>query len=1353
MMISEQASANEERYVLAETFTPHVFSIPYIFRITGQLDVERLEQALVSTCRRHAAFRSGFRVEPTGRVSKYFVQPRDVELTRCDLPDADLDQVRAFLYPRIFVKVDFTPQSLSSFYLLRISDETHYLCLNLHHTIADGQSMRIFVRELFATYGNPGSAEDAEEAPIFSDPDWQQSRAYEDACSYWRDALQHVPEQQRVAEDVAMPARKRQGSVAITLSPSTMEKARAAAEGLGISLFTYFYAVSFIALGRLVGSSSVSIVFQSDGRRDVPHSDQIIGAMSNALVVASHIDETESFSDFTRGLKLKIKDALSHEAYPYHHVIEHTGVHPGFGMNWYPELEPIDIPDLQIEMTEMLDRQSDYDLNIRVVRRQDSASLLIFHNPAISNARCITIASHIAALAEAFAEVPHAAIESIPSAVFAPAAALPAWDMPLEQPQGERLHLAFERRAAIAPDATAIVHDQAVVTYGDLAARVAQLNAQLAAAGFGRGSRLVIIADREPTLIWTMLAAARLGAIFIALDSSYPAHRLEQLAQTVAPAAVLGNLSGPSRHVVQTLAERLGLAAHDISLDRLSGDGDTFVAQPGSPDDLAYFLFTSGSTGQPKCVACTHRPLSHFVKWQAEAFGLNADDRFTMLSGLSHDPLLRDIFTPLAIGAAILIPDSDDVIREPGRLAAWFGRHNPTIAHMTPPLVQLLTAGTQAGRAASLRHVFMGGDMLRPQIVADLEAFAPNVAVTNFYGSTETPQAASYFRWDGDSSRATVPIGRGSAGYQLGVLDPQGNLCGVGDQGEVAVRSRCLSAGYVHGQTLEVAPQDRETDAQGEPTIYRTGDRGYFHADGNVTLIGRGDDQIKIRGFRVDLSEVTAGLLALSSVRSATALAIGDDENRRIVAFVVKASGHRSPAQLLSELSEMLPPYMVPSQLEILDTLPLLSNGKIDRRQLERIAEQTMIVKPASPPRTSRESAIAAAWSPLLRRDDISRDMSFADLGGDSLSYVQAYLATEELIGRLPTGWQFMKIAELAQVEGDTKSSWGFIDTPIVIRAISIVLVVCAHFHLTRYRGGATSALFMVSGYIFAGFQLKEVFARHSGLPILRLFMKVLVPTVLFGAFLYFGKSAFGRNEPHLSTLLLYSDFVSPFEVGNDFYLWYVHCMLQILLLVAGCYYLLRRWPALAASPFHLAVTIFGIAFAAKMIVPPIAFPGYYQTPAKEMHVSNYMLTTHWATFALGSVLALARSRRERVAAMLIVLVYTVATGLFFYSVAWAFIAAAAPLLMWVPSLPIWRPLSKGVLSLSGASLFIYFTHTKYFYVYDQMNLSGWTLLKVVVALLGGVLTWYLWQFIWNRGVAKLRHEKRATVDDELAHI
>ncbi|HKV06814.1 MAG TPA: amino acid adenylation domain-containing protein [Thermoanaerobaculia bacterium] len=438
---------------------------------------------------------------------------------------------------------------------------------------------------------------------------------------------------------------------------------------------------------------------------------------------------------------------------------------------------------------------------------------------------------------------------------------------------------------------------------------------------------------------------------------------------------------------------RLALPARAADPDFLA---DVPVEPPAvevGPDSVAYVAFTSGSTGVPKGVLGRHGSLSHFIPWLRERFGLKAADRFSLLSGLAHDPLHRDLFTPLQTGAAIVIPDPE-TMDEPGRLAAWMRREGVTVAHLTPALGQVLT--TEAPNrprveVPSLRYVFLVGDVLTRRDVARLRRLAPAVTCVNYYGSTETQRAVGYHLAEEDEPREVLPLGRGIPDVQILVLNPAGSLAGIGELGEVSVRSPHIALGYLGDPQL--------TAQRFVGDLYRTGDLGRYLPNGEAVFVGRADTQVKIRGFRIELGEIESVLGGFPGVREAVVIARQDrGPERYLAAYVVPAAGAApTPRELRAYLRERLPDSMVPATFTLLPELPLTPNRKVDRKALPapgRGAEEAAFVAPE----TDLEREIAAVWQEVLGVPKVGLHDNFFETGGHSLLLVRLHARLQEVL-------------------------------------------------------------------------------------------------------------------------------------------------------------------------------------------------------------------------------------------------------------------------------------------------------------------------------------------------------------------
>lgn len=1311
-------SPNEERYILAETMTGLRYCSPWILFIRGPMEAERLRAALQATSDHHEGRRTGFEPAADGGFRKYIEPRAQVVLHQATIPGATDDQAIAAIRDYAFAPLDFSPENLGRFILIRRGREDYVFAFALHHATDDGTSFPLFIDEVFRRYDGQREFPPAAQYRNFWDWDWRNSPAYAEARDYWLAKLGSVGEVAAFPADLALPPAPSVDSVSVRFPAEVFARIRAAAAEAEVTPFGYFCAVYALFLARATGQDHACTTFQSSGRRGFPGAERSLGVFSNGLILDTAVDETRSLRELCREVRADIRGALAHELFPYHHVCRVTGVHPRFGINWFPVVPPLHLEGLTVSRPNVGSSQNDYDLNLRFVQEGDELNLVTFYRAnAISRGRALAAAQQIAQLAEALCDALDRPMATVRSRNLPVAAALPDPDAALPTPAPSLIQAAFLRAARERPSAIAIAGARADCTYGDLERRSRVIAQRVRAAGLGPGDRVAIVAERGPALVWSMLGVLRSGATFVVLDAAYPEARLETLARLVAPNAIL---AAEATDVAQRLSKQLGappLPAEITDVEDPTAEG-LDAADPASP---AYLLFTSGSTGTPRCVAASHGPLAHFVDWQTRTFGLTRNDRFTLLSGLAHDPVLRDVFTPLSLGATLLIPDQE-TIHAPGALQAWFRRARPTVTHLTPAMGELLTTSERGGpRLKSLRWVFWGGDRLRRELTRRLADLAPRARQASFYGTTETPQAVGCFLDDGDGEWMHCPIGQGAAGAQLLVLAPDGQARGVGELGEIAVRSSHLSLGYVKAGRVEPAGHDG---------VYRTGDLGYHLPDGGVMIVGRADDQVKVRGFRVHLSEVAAALRDAPGVVAAEALAV----EGRILAFAACKRRPTDPDRIRRHVAERLPDYMHPQAIRTLDALPLLPNGKVDRQALLALSQEAPAAAPVEEATTTTEQALIDAWSPILGHAAIRRSSTFSDLGGDSLSYVQTYMATEDVLGVVPKGWQNLPISELAREARKARGFWSQVDLPILIRAAAITLIVAGHFHLISYGGGGISALMLVSGYMFGGLQLSQAFATRSEAPILRTLRNVLLPTLVITYAIGLVRLARGHPEPYVflftADLQDFREEIARSEgpkVWLEAYLWYVHCMLHILLAFFGLTWVLKTINERLLTLRPVLWAVFGLGCVGRFVAPLLLEPGALEHGVPEMARFSYLPTTHISTLTLGALIATATTIRQKFATLAVLAIYAGLTAWLYAPGQALFLCAAGVALIAIPHLPAPRLLTPLIFALSGSSLFIYLGQYGFQGVLKNLGAPMSPLLTVAVALAGGVALAMAW--------------------------
>lgn len=930
--------------------------------------------------------------------------------------------------------------------------------------------------------------------------------------------------------------------------------------------------------------------------------------------------------------------------------------------------------------------------------------------------------------------------------------------LPSSHSRSAVIHQRFLNHAFASPEQPCLEFEGNVTTYAQVEQRSAAVARGLMSLGVQAGQVVAIVAERCDALIWVILGVLRSGAAFSVIDKAYPPKRIESLLKIAAPRIVV--TCSPSTEPVQSLSTWASV----LDCRQLAEIGSSRESRPNrrvSSDSLAYCLFTSGSTGRPKCVACHHAPLVNFIAWHAETFDLTGTDRFSMLSGLSHDPVLRDIFTPLSLGATLVIP-RQSTITEIGGLQQFLSSKRITVAHLTPPLGQLLTSGRgRMPQFNDLRHLFWGGDKLPLTTVSALRKIAPRAEHTNFYGSTETPQAAAFYRCP-EALPSDIPIGQGTRGFEVRVVDERNRVVPKGAIGEIAIVSQFLSLGYMESGHI-VDPCDRHSTNPEERT-YRTGDLGRVMPDGNVLVIGRSDDQVKIRGYRVDLSEVTALLRQHPKVQSAIALTVGPEDARRIAAFVSLQPGAELSDLALSEFAATsLPHYMVPSEYFFFpDGLPLLPNGKIDRQALLEEANSRLSAEKKLSESDADDPILSGfinEWADLFQRRDVGPDSTFNSLGGDSLTYVGAYLIAEERLGIVPDNWQSLSLAELAHSGQKKQRHFAMLDSIIVMRALSMTMVVAFHSSLTRLGDGATAALFIISGYLFGKSTFDDLFVSGRTKTLLRPVRNLFIPTMVFAAMgLIYNYVRFDTVQPNAALMMI--DLVPVehrfFEVN---YIWYLEALIKIILCCAGLQWIAARFRPDRSQQLKFIATVASILCLFRVALPyllPIINPGVRANNNLEL-IYNFNFVSNMGLFYVGILLTWIHGNREKLALIIPLTAYGILTVPTFKVMPSVYMLASVLSILYLPRIPVPRILSKVTYEIASGSLYIYLVHAwmqKPFHLLqmlfaippDSVYLLG--VLETVFGILVGIAVAH-----GVRGCVAFTHSRSAQMDALAAEV
>lgn len=574
----------------------------------------------------------------------------------------------------------------------------------------------------------------------------------------------------------------------------------------------------------------------------------------------------------------------------------------------------------------------------------------------------------------------------------------------------------------------AVLQGEKSWTYRQLNDAVSKVADALIRLGVSKGSVVSVAGERSFGLIASLLAVLSSGGVVLPLDPDLPPARRGMM---LAAASVAGSIEVGHAAAHQN---RDGPPTIRLLVEPDSGripDAEGRCAVPArhsgpslAPDDPAYVFFTSGTTGIPKGVLGTHAGLAHFLSWQRETFEVLPVDRVAQLTNLSFDVVLRDIFLPLTAGATLVLP-TRDVLDSASGLLAWLARQEISILHAVPTLAaHWMRASAKNIRLPRLRLIFFAGEPLPGNLVKKYRgALGSSATIVNLYGPTETTLAKLYHIAGDTPGDGVLPIGHPLPATQALVLSGQQQICGIGEEGEIVLRTPFRTRGYINApdeQSRRFTPNPFNADA--EDLVYRTGDLGRYLPDGSIEIRGRCDQQIKLRGIRIEPEEIEAALCRHPEVQQAVVVLrkFGPDDQRLVAYFV--CAGHAPPhaGTLRAFLGNSLPLAMLPSSFIPLEEIPRTPAGKVDRQSLPfPLPEPLPPTAALVPPRDRLEAQLKSLWEELFDRGPLDMRADFFELGGTSLLAVEMVAKIEAKFGKnLPVATLFgnSRLSDLAEL-------------------------------------------------------------------------------------------------------------------------------------------------------------------------------------------------------------------------------------------------------------------------------------------------------------------------------------------------
>ncbi|WP_245651928.1 non-ribosomal peptide synthetase [Streptosporangium amethystogenes] len=986
------------------------YNIPVALRLSGRVDQAALDMAMRDVIGRHEVLRTVF-VTENGEPYQRILELDDLawRLSVREVAPSELDDVIAEANACTF---DLSAEVPIRAWLFRTAPEEQVLVVVLHHIASDGWSDGPLSRDFSLAYAArcEGRAPAWEPLPVqYADYAlWQRELLGDEAdpdsvisrqVAYWREALAGVPEALDLPSDRPRPAvaSHRGDIVPLEISAKVHARLVETARAEGVTMFMALQAALAVLLSRLGAGTDIPIGAGNAGRTDEAL-DDLVGFFVNTLVVRTDLSGDPTFREVLAQVRETTLSAFAHQEVPFEKLVEAINParslarHPLFQVNLTLQnqegADALDLAGLRIEAAAVDVVAAKLDLAVSMGERRDASGApagitggVIYASDVFERDTVVSLTERLGRLLESVTGDPGRRISTVDVLTAGEREQLlQEWNDSFRPLPVAGLAELFEERVRVAPGAVAVEFGELSLSYEELNARANRLARHLIGLGVGPERLVAVALPRSIMSLVAMLAVAKAGGAYLPVDPEYPVERIGYVLDDAAPVCVLTDAATSEvlpASVLEILVDRLGLDG-DVGGD---GGGDVSDAErrtPLSPASPAYVTYTSGSTGRPKGVVVTHSGIGSLAHGQIERFGVLPDSRILQFASPSFDAMVSEVCMALLSGARLVMAPVEELM--PGEaLTGVLRRHKVTHATLPPAALAVLP---EDGLPAGMTLV-VAGEACPPALAG---RWSVGRRMINAYGPTETTVCATMSRPLG--GEGVPPIGTPISNARVYVLDDRLRPLPTGLPGELYVSGVGLARGYL-GRAGQTAERFVACPFVPGARMYRTGDLARWTGDGQLVFVGRADEQIKLRGFRIEPGEVQSAVLAHPQVGQAAVVAREDTPgDLRLVAYVVPA-GAAVPAEGLPALvrkfvAGRLPEYMVPSAVVVLDALPLSVNGKLDREALPALDFEGM-AGAGRGPSGEREELLCALFAEVLGLERVGVDDHFFELGGHSL--------------------------------------------------------------------------------------------------------------------------------------------------------------------------------------------------------------------------------------------------------------------------------------------------------------------------------------------------------------------------------
>lgn len=1015
-----------------------LYNVPTVARMTGELNVDALQRAMDAVLERHEVLRTRF-VSVEGAPKQIVGACSRAKIGQHDLrhfPAADRErEANTLVRAEVNRPFDLAAGPVIRGTLLRLADREHWFVLNMHHIVSDEWSLKICFRELteFYTAFCEGRAPEVPELPIqYGDytlwqRDWLRPELVEKQLAFWRKQLEGNPPVLELPADHPRPATQtfRGGTEPLVLPRELSAALKKIAEKHNATVFMVLLAAFEVLLHRYTQQDDIVIGSPVAGRNQL-ETERLIGFFVNTLLLRVDVSGDPKFCELLRRVREVTLNAWAHQDLPFEKLVER--LHPERVPTHMPftrvmftvqngVFEELRWPKLALRFIEPESETAKFDLTFVVQVGEAGLVLQAEYNRDLFETETITrMLSHFETLLRGVVANPDERLSRLPLLTQAELdQLLVRWnDTKSSYPRNQCIHQLFEAQMERNPGAVAVAFDESSVSYRELNERANRLARHLKRFGVGPDVLVGVCIERSVEMVVAILAVLKAGGAYVPIEATYPKERLAFMLQDTKAAVLLAE-----QKVLPNLPKNANVLYVDADWELIARESKDNLPSITTAEDLAYVVYTSGSTGQPKGVAVPHRAVNRLVL-NTNYVRFTPSDCVAQVSNASFDAATFEIWGALLNGAR-LVGISYDVALSPKDFARELREKRISVMFLTAALFNQISAEVPDA-FAEVGTMMFGGEAGDPKSVARVLQHGAPKHLLNGYGPTEnTTFSACYEVREISAGSQTVPIGRPIANSLCYVLDAHMNPMPIGVPGELHVGGDGLARGYWNRPERTAAKFIANPFRPGE-MLYKTGDLVRWRGDGTLEFLGRLDHQVKIRGFRVEPGEIETIVTRHPGISECVVIArTGEEGQKRLVAYFVP-NGRRIPTALELQrfLKETLPDYMVPSVFVRLDALPLTPNGKVDRNALPEPGRgRPLQQKRLATPQDAVELKLTEIWENVLGVHPIGIEDKFFDLGGHSLLAVRLIAQIEKTFGkrlRLATVFQAPTIEQLAAI-------------------------------------------------------------------------------------------------------------------------------------------------------------------------------------------------------------------------------------------------------------------------------------------------------------------------------------------------